>query len=422
MSEPAVNTNVQVVDMDLESILNPGAASVLIPDTKATIFTRNAPDNLTFLNDKAEDDDEEDKTSTEKVTNTVELDEEGNPKVKVEPPITSSEIDTLINEDDEAKKSAATGRPKVDKNGLAELANKLIEKKLLVPFDDDKPLEKYSLQEFEELFEANDNNKKIQLRQEVETEFWTNMPEEVQYVGKYLAQGGQDLKGLFKILGAVEEVRQLDSKNENDQKQIVRSYLQATNFGSTEDIEEEINAWDDRGELEAKANKFKPKLDAMSEQQVQFKLQQQAQFRKQQGEQAQQYMANIHKTLEPANLNGLALDKKTQNRLFAGLVQPSYESVSGKQTNLLGHLLEKYQFIEPNHALIAEALWLLDDPDGYKSKVRELTKKEVVTETVRKLKSEEKNKIASHVVEDDEEQRRTTGGGIPRPSKDFFKR
>ena len=116
------------------------------------------------------------------------------------------------------------------------------------------------------------------------------------------------------------------------------------------------------------------------------------------------------------------LKKKTQNLLFAGLVQPNYQSVSGKQTNLLGHLLEKYQFVEPNHGLVAEALWLLADPDGYKNKVREITKKEVVSDTVRKLKTEEGKRLPSHVSEEETDDKTKKPAGIPRPSQNFFKR
>jgi hypothetical protein len=104
--------------------------------------------------------------------------------------------------------------------------------------------------------------------------------------------------------------------------------------------------------------------------------------------------------------------------LYSGLVQPNYPSISGKPTNLLGHLLEKYQYVEPNHALIAEALYLLADPDGYKAKVRENGKVEQVKETVRALKTAEGDKKASTtVVEKDEVKTRT----IPR-NDNFFKR
>jgi hypothetical protein len=53
------------------------------------------------------------------------------------------------------------------------------------------------------------------------------------------------------------------------------------------------------------------------------------------------------------------------------MVSAQYPSITGKPTNLLGHLLEKYQFVEPNYGLITEALWLLSDPDGYRQNVKQ---------------------------------------------------
>jgi hypothetical protein len=94
--------------------------------------------------------------------------------------------------------------------------------------------------------------------------------------------------------------------------------------------------------------------------------------------------------------------------LYSGLVQPNYSSISGKQTNMLGHLLEKYQFVEPRHDLIAEALWLLADPDGYKSKIKEQGSKKVVEETVRKLKTEESRKSTGFVPNDGDDNRRSS--------------
>ena len=81
--------------------------------------------------------------------------------------------------------------------------------------------------------------------------------------------------------------------------------------------------------------------------------------------------------------------------LYSGLVQPNYPSISGKPTNLLGHLLEKYQFVEPRHDLIAEALWLLSDPDGYKNKIKDQGSRKAVEKTVRQLKTAQSQKISS---------------------------
>jgi len=419
MSETNDKTIVSEIDLELDSLFNTGADNVMLPttpgagDDKNNMFSRKPAVDISFL--------DKDPKKDPIVTDPEELDEEGKPKAK--PVVTTAEVDAIINDtpvnDDEKK----TGRPRVDKAGLVELANSLIAKNLLVPFEDDKKIEDYTLKDFEELFEANETEKIRKYQEQIPAEFFKSLPPQLQYAAKYAADGGADLKGLFRSLAAVEEVRDLDPTVEGDQKSIVRSYLQATNFGDAEEIEEEINGWADRNELEAKANKFKPKLDALSEKQVQYKLHQQETLRAQQAEQANIYMDNIYKTLESGELNGLKLDKKIQNTLFTGLVQPNYQSANGKQTNLLGHLLEKYQFAEPNHGLVAEALWLLADPEGYKTKVREVVEKKVATETFRKLKTEEANKLASHTNDDEDKNSGTPKkASIPRPSNNIFKR
>ena len=188
---------------------------------------------------------------------------------------------------------------------------------------------------------------------------------------------------------------ELDASNVNHQGEIARQYLTATNFGTAEEIEAEIQDWADIERLEKKAKQFKPKLDKMQEKMVANKLAEQEQKKVQQEQAAAQYMDNVYTTLSQGKLGDIKLDRKLQNHLYSGLVQPNYPSISGKPTNLLGHLLEKYQFVEPRHDLIAEALWLLSDPDGYKNKVKSLGSQEAVADTVRKLKTAQSKKISS---------------------------
>jgi len=294
----------------------------------------------------------------------------------------------------------------------------MIEAGKIVPFDDDKPLEEYSVKDFEELLDANFNEVENRVRQETPQEFYDSLPDELLYAAKYVADGGTNLKELFKVLAEVEEHRELNPKNERDQEVILREYLKAKNFGSDEDIDEEILGWKDRGELEEKAMKFKPKLDQMQESIVAQKVAQQEKIRKQQEAAAQHYMQNVYTTLQPGELNGVKLDKKTQSMLYAGLVQPQYPSISGKPTNLLGHLLEKYQYVEPRHDLIAEALWLLADPEGYKNKIKDQGKVATVEKTVRQLKTEQAKMQSSSPVTEREEVRERR---IPR-NDNFFKR
>jgi hypothetical protein len=421
------NTTVNQVDINLDELLGtPGAENITVPESKneqkPSLFSRKENVDLSFLDNNDNDDDENlsDTSSKTKDAGTESASEEAN---KGKEKSSTESFDDILNEtsSDEGTETTKKGGRH---NGLVELTNKLIEKGLLTPFDGEEDVTKYSLKDFEELFEANTTEKAAKTKEEVSAEFFESLPNELQVAAHYVANGGSDLKSLFRSLAAVEEIRELDTKDESSQEQIVRSYLHATNFGDADEIEEEIEAWKDRDELEAKANKFKPKLDAMQEQIVARQLQQQEQMKKQQQLQAQKYTDNIYKALEPGELNGLKLDKKTQNVLFAGLTQANYPSMSGRSTNLLGHLLEKYQYAEPNHALISEALWLLSDPEGYRSKVKEGGKKEAVEKTVRQLKTEQSNKITSGTGTDDgesQERRKTTG--VARPTGgSFFKR
>lgn len=403
------STSIEQVDINLEEILGtPGAENVLLPEgetqeKKPTLFSSPTTD-LSFIDNEDEDPDKKEAAQKQQeVLDTLkELD---------------AEVSGSDEEEEEVKKPV--GRSKVAKDGTVELVKKLIESGKLIPFDDDKPIEDYSLNDFEELIEANFAEREQKVKQEVPVEFFDALPEELQVAAKYVADGGEDLKGLFRVLSEVEEKRTLDPKNPKDQEAIVREYLRATNFGNEDEIDEEIYAWKDREELESKALKFKPKLDKMQEQVVAQKLAQQEHLRKQQQAAAQAYMTNVYNTLNGGELSGIKLDKKTQGMLYSGLVQPNYPSISGKPTNMLGHLLEKYQYVEPKHDLIAEALWLLADPEGYKAKIMEKGSNASVEKTVRTLKTEQAKMASSAPVIEKEE---TTQRRIPRSSGNIFKR
>jgi len=408
-------TSVQEVEMDLNEISNflviPGADQVMIATPKDTVFSKSNAVDTSFLDSPPEEDD---KTKLDSEGKVIPLSSEASKKV----------LDNIITEPDEFEdEKKSSGRQKVDKNGLVELAKKLIDAGIISPFDEDKDIEKYSQADFEELITANFSEKERKIKAAVPMEFFDSLSPELQYIAKYEADGGKDMKGMFRALAEVEESRALDPENERDQELIIRNYLQATNFGTAEDIQEEIDGWKTDDKLEAKALKFKPRLDAMQEQVVEQKLIQQENALKQQHAQAKHYMDNVYKVLEPAEINGITLDKRTQSMLYAGLIQPNYPSINGRNTNLLGHLLEKYQFVEPNHALIAEALWLLADPEGYRLKVRDIAVKEKVKETVRALKTEESKKISSTTSDDsDDNTRKKQVSGIKRPEPNFFKR
>jgi len=396
MSENAKNpvnqvddsTTVEQVDVNIDEIFGmPGADNIMLPadeEKPKSVFSKEEDVDTSFFDKKSNSKKEE--VQEEEIENTI------------------NELNELITQEEDAGNK---GRPKVDKSGLYDLATKMIEEGSLVPFDDDKPLEEYTTKDFRELFEANFQERENQIRRDTPREFFEALPEELQVAAKYVADGGTDLKGLFRTLAHVEEIRQLDPSDEYDQAEIARQYLYATQFGTPEEIEEEIQDWKDLNRLEQKANQFKPKLDAMQAEIVQQQLEEQEEKKKMQAQQARAYQENVYNTLSEGAIGGIKLDKKIQSLLFSGLVQPNYPSISGKPTNLLGHLLEKYQFVEPRHDLIAEALWLLADPNGYKNRVREQGSKQATEKVVKQLKTEQSRKLASSTNSQyDEAQRR----------------
>ena len=419
MSDNNQQTTVSNVTLDsIDDFLPmPGADSVVTADEgddkKPSIFSTQKPVDTSFL-DK-EDEEEED--------------EDG--KKKTPAPDAAATADALKDldeelfggddEDDEPEPSKKAGRKKTDKSGLVETFSKLIEEGTFFAFEDEKPLEEYSVKDWQELVQANLEEKEKQLREQTPKEFFESLPDELQYAAEYVAKGGKDMKGLFRALAQVEETRSLDPRQPEHQEHIVRQYLQASGFGNGDQdlIEDQIEEWLESGAIAKKASQFKPKLDQMEEEVVQQKLAQQEAFRQQQQQKKEEYMDQIYNTLKPAELNGVKLDAKRQKFLWDELTSVKYDSMSGRPTNLLGKLLEDYQFgKEPRYDLIAETLWLLSDPEDYKENIRKQVASQVTQDTVRKLKTEEGRRLASTVTDTEEEPEKQKR--IPRKPANIF--
>jgi hypothetical protein len=402
------NTNIEQMDIDqadLDNLLGmPGADSVITPVAESSKSAEEAPN---FFSSEKVDMEFMNPDSTESSTEDTTED-------------TTEEFNSIVNEVTETEDSNL-GRPKLDKNGMVQLTNRLIEEGLIKPFEGED-LENFTEKDFIELFQVNLQEREKKVAESVPGEFFNSLPRELQYATEYVAQGGTDLKGLFRTLAASEEVKSLDPETERGQEMIIKKYLQSTNFGTPEEIDEEIDTWKDLGKLEEKALKFKPKLDAIQEKSIKQQIAKQEAMKRQQEEASYAYMESVYSTLETGDLNGIKLPSKVQNMLYAGLVQPNYPSISGKNTNLFGHLIEKYQFVEPNHGLIAEALWLLADPQGYKAAQAGNVKNEAAQEMYRKLKTEEQHSKSSSSNTEPETKTGTRSASIARPSKDFFKR
>tara|TARA_R110002126_G_scaffold157070_4_gene304554 strand:- start:2403 stop:3683 length:1281 start_codon:yes stop_codon:yes gene_type:complete len=419
----SMQSTVETVDLDLNEIFDGAvtAEGVTVPEEnsdkpKNNIFSKISPDaDMSFADPTGETTD-----LAEEVEKTDEVKSEET-DAKLDKEEVEDILDTFAEEDTE--EASGEIEEKINKGSNAsQIFKTLIEKDKLVGFDDDRSLDEYSVKDWEELIEANLEEKARQIRNETPKQFFESLPEELQIAARYVAEGGQDMKGLFQTLAQTEETRSLNVKSERDQEKIILDYLTATGYGTTEEISEEIEMWKDLGKLEQQASKFKPKLDKMQEKVVAQKLEQQQLKRKQQEQASQTYMQNVYDTLKEGKVNDVKMGRKTQAMLYNGLVEPNYPSVSGKNTNLLGHLLEKYQFVEPNYPLIAEALWLLADPKGYKSKIMDKGAHTAVEKTVRKLKTEQANSGGSSLgVQQRDEEKTSSKRKISRPNN-IFKR
>lgn len=403
---------VESLDIDLSELnFGPGADDVIIPKGPAVnALSPNTSTDVLDIVKAAQEEEDQDNTPVVKAKPTASIPDEVKPLSKKD--TTTTGLDDVINEfkppvgdeasdeDEPVDAPSQKGRAKVEKDALVEYLKEKIESKEFSVFEDydektplDEYLSKLPAKELRQLLDSNWQAKEQALINQTPAEFFESLPSELQYAAEYVAQGGKDLKGLFRALGEVEEVRQLDPSNENDQLVIAKSYLEATKFGTPEEISEQIEEWKDTGTIEKKVKQFKPKLDQMQEQQVQYKLKQQEEYNRQQQALAEYYTSNVFEALKPGELNGVKLDKKVQNMLYSGLTEVRPSSVSGKPVNLLGELLEKIQYsAQPDYKLLAEATYLLADPEGYRNAIRQQGKNEQVEKVVKQLKTEQYNK------------------------------
>jgi len=373
-----------------------GPEDILIPKS-TSIF--NTGGNTSFL-EAIQDVTPKDNSVS---TGVVETKEEVIPSSNLTPDTKGGSLAALLAGDEtpieEEGEDAGTGkgRTKLDKSAMVGYLKGKIEAKEYETYDDydekvplDEYLSKLSEKDLTGLIDSNWKMKEDNMRSELRKEVFESLPGSLQYAAAAVAQGAteHDLQDIYAALLRVEQTRALDVSDENDQESIALTYLQATNFGDQKEIAEQVNEWKENGQLEKKVKQFKPKLDQMQEQQVQYQLQQQEEYSRQQQELQQYYTDNVYTTLKKGDVGGLKLDKKKQQEFYNGLTTVRQSPLSGKPVNSLGARLEEIQFSDkPDFELLMEVNWLLNDKEGYRNALIQLGKNDGVLETERKLKS-----------------------------------
>jgi hypothetical protein len=386
------------IGVDNESIITPAEVSIFKrPENSFEDFAAKVQNNIPIEELKVEDKKEnaEPKPPTVEPKKTVELSQETN---NVLDKLTSFTPEELAQEKENVSKA------KLDKSSTIEYLKEKIEAKEFVPFEDydeKVPLEEYlsklSKKDLHSLLDENIKIKEETVKSKAPQELFESLPYELQVAADYwINKGGRNLKGLFQALGRVEEVRELNPENEDDHEPIVQQYLRNANSDWTEEeVSSQVEEWKDLGLLGKKAAQLKPKLDKMNEQLVAYEIQQQEIANQKRQEAANTYISNVYNALKPGEINGIKVDNRTRDLLYDGLTNPRYKSISGSNTNLLGHLLEKYQYQEPNYALISEVLWHLQDPDGFKNTLKTQGANAKTEETMKKLKTQSQSNSSS---------------------------
>lgn len=311
---------------------------------------------------------------------------EGKPEVKDVPKdkedLDESIIDELTNLKDEI---VDAGRGDLD--DLREIVKELVDKGKLVPFEGDKDISEYSKQELKELLEANIEEIKNSTSESVLERFIDSLPEELQALIEYHIEGGKDIYEILKVIGKDAEVFQLDPTDEKDAERIVAYYMKNKLGLSDDEIEEEIDLYKKAGKLTSKAEKFYDETKKMQKEELDKRIKEQEEIKRQIEEKLESFQKGIRKVVSSGKLSNLEVDKQKLKELEQGITQSSFDSITGKKTNLLGHLIEKYAFVEPNHELLLEALWLLKNPEEYKKHLIAVGEKKATTDTIRKLKT-----------------------------------
>jgi hypothetical protein len=306
------------------------------------------------------------------------------------------------------------------------LKNK-IESQEFVTFDDydeKVPLDEYlsslPLKELQTLADENLKYKEQSIQEKIAADFIESLPEELKIAAEYWQQGGEDFKGLFQALGHVREIQELDPTVDSDQKEIVRQYFRNVGDLTEDEIEAQVEEWDDMSLLKKKAEMLKPKLDNMKKQMVEQRKKE-AELQNVRKQEAQRkYVDSVYEALKSDNLNGVPVDVKKREALYRSLVNAEYTSISGGNTNKLGHLLEKYQVTEPNYTKIAKVLWLLEDEEGYEKALLQKGASIKAEEIAKKLKTVQSDKSSSNSSYG--ESKESVRKVIPKAAKEIFKR
>jgi hypothetical protein len=138
---------------------------------------------------------------------------------------------------------------------------------------------------------------------------------------KFAKNGGtiQQFAQVFKNLNQMPEV---DINSEEGQKIIIRYYLKTVKQMDNEDVDEQIEFYEDKNKLRSYAEKYKALVDKETESEKEALIEQQEVQRRQAEENRKLWATNIKKSLEASEILGIPIGKKDKD-LYAYIINAS---------------------------------------------------------------------------------------------------
>ncbi len=323
-------------------------------------------------------------------------------KEEVETPLNQlfgNEEESIIKDDDNIieSKGPAKKEETPKKEEFASAISELIKEGIIFGFEEG---EANSIEDIKELIKANKEEWKKEVISEELDAVFESLPEDLQYAVEYVKSGGRDLKSLFKILSQTQEVKSMEVGKSS--KDIAKTYLEYTKYGTAEEIAEQVGEWEDLELLDKKAELFKPKLEKLHEQMVQDELKKQEEVKVYQKQLIKQYFDGVSVALQDKNLNGLVINKEEQASLYTDLTENNYTSSrTGQPINFLGKFFETITWDKPDYKMLAELTLFAKNPEKYKEKIMNMGKLASDESTVRKLKTAQGG-LKATTTQDDE--------------------
>jgi len=288
---------------------------------------------------------------------------------------------------------------------LKEVLNSLAEEGVISLYED---YEIKSASDLKSLIKDNIQDKLNEVNNNIFQETIQQLPPQFQSVINYGLSGGTDVQSLLQEWSNVERTFNADVSTEEGKEAIVREFLELSNYGTKEMIEEDIKTWKDLGKLDDKVNLYKPKLEQFYMEKVAAKEKEAEVFNQQKQSFFENYTNAVGQVLAKEDLNGIKLDNKTKQFIYENTYPRYVSRITNEPIDTLQAIVEELKFGEnKNPEAYAEILYFATNREQYKEMLKQQIKNEVVLETEKKTRKLVKNQFSGHTDDSKSPQNRS---------------